>query len=200
MAYDISAAIADPQHTRDEWRLYIKHAATGDTLYHYLGNGIESLSYAINTENTEKNTIAQPQAIQTNRFLSMSFPAEFEINNTDKAYDVLTKMALLDSVNEEFEVLFVFGDYAVKSGESEITGSIFAKYSKAKFTISAMGGDGVQPIKITSEGKTSGEIQYGYVKLADGSAELYDDENETFVATSFTQVVGMAMTDLVKRT
>lgn len=192
MSYDLAKAISNPTYKRDEWRLFINHPKLGDgTKFHYLGNGVESMSYAIDTESTEKNTIAQSKPIVTNVAKGLTFPAEFEITERDLVYESLLNMALLDKVNEEFDVIFVYGNVLPKVNGSIVPNAVFAKKATAKFTVSAMGGDGVAQIKITSEGKTTGDVLNGYASLTG-----YSSADETLPTTAFTEVA-FDMGDLV---
>ena len=185
MAFNLEKAMTAPKYGREENRLYVKHPKIGDgQKYYYLGVGIESLAYNIEIETEERQTIAEEKAIVTNKAGGITFPAEFRLKDKSPVYDGLYSLALMDKINEEFELLFVFANMGIKDGGTLVPDAVFAKSSKGKFTISSIGNDGTQPIVITSEGKTSGNILNGYVEVSG-----YAEEPETWAGDAFTEVV-----------
>lgn len=197
MSFQFNEAMTNPTLDRSEWRLYLLHPAIGDgTKYHYIGDNIETMSYAVNVETTEKATIAQKLPIISNSDGGITFPAEFQLVKGNAAYDAIMASGLLGKVNEEFGGLMVYGNLEVLEGGTPIPDAAFAQQATLKFTISGLGGAGTELITITTEGRTSGDIKRGYVTLETGGVLNYDPDEETWVKNSFTEVVTFGIGDI----
>ena len=199
MAFDLNKAFVDPDFDRSEMRVYISHPkmpGAGVTAY-YIGNGIETMEYAIATESTEKATIAQRLPTITNKDGGLTIPAAFELTKNQPAYDAIVAAGLLGKVNEEFVLLAVYGNIGVKQAGALVDDAPFAQKAKAKVAVSAIGGAGTEKISVTSEIKTSGDIDRGYIKLEDGGTVNYDPDDETWLLGAFVAVPTLDIGDLV---
>ena len=199
MTFDLQKAFTDPDFDRSEMRLYLAHPkmpGAGVTAY-FVGNGIETMEYAIATESTEKATIAQRLPTITNKDGGITFPAAFELTKNQPAYDAIVSAGLLGKVNEEFVLLAVYGNIGVRQTGTLVADAPFAQKAKAKITTSAIGGAGTEKITVTSEIKTSGDIERGYIKLEDGGEVNYDPEAETWKLAGFVPVSTLDIGDLV---
>lgn len=196
-ATNLVTAHSNPEMDRSEWQLFIDHpkVGTSGTAY-FLGSGIETMDYTIAVESTEKKTIAQSKPAVTNKDGGITLPAEFELSAGNPLYDALLSVGLLGKVNEEFNGLFVYGNIDVKENSSVVADAFFAQAAAMKFTVSKIGGAGTEKIKITTEGKTTGNIRRGVVELGTDGAN-YDAEEATWKMTAFREIPTLDIGDLV---
>ena len=200
MAYDPTVAVTNPTHDRSEMEVFIAHPnmVGAGAILHYIGVGIETMDNTFAVESTEKATIAERLPTVTNKPGGITFTPTFELTPGQPAYDAILSAGLLELVNEQFDVLFLYGSIRVKDGGTVVQDGMFAQKGKAKFTISTMGGAGTEKITVTSEGKTTGDIDKGYVTLTDGGSVLnYDADDRTWKASAFTKKTDWKIGDLV---
>ena len=73
----------------------------------------------------------------------------------------------------------------------------FAQKAKVKLTVTSLGGAGTEKITVTSEGRTSGDIERGYMKLEDSGTPNYDPDNHTWKGGAFVRKSDLKVGDLV---
>lgn len=197
MPFDLSKAFNNPDYNRAEWRIYMAHSQMGGgAKAYFLSNDVETSAYTVNAESTERATIAEYLPTVTNTDGGITFPHEWRLNPDQMAQDAVLAMGLLGDVNLEVDLLFVYGNIQVLEGGTPIADACFAQKSKGKFTISSMGGAGGEQTVITTEGKTSGTIDRGYVTL---DASNYDPDEQTWLLSAFTKKDDLSIADLKVR-
>lgn len=196
-ATNLITAHSAPEFDRSEWQLFINHpkVGTAGTAY-FLGSGVEAMDYNIAVESTEKKTIAQSKPAVTNKDGGITLPAEYELSAGNPLYDALLSVGLLGKVDEEFNGLFVYGNIDVKESGTVVTDAFFAQSAAMKFTVSKIGGAGTEKIKITTEGKTTGNIRRGVVELGP-SGDNYDADEATWKMAAFREIPTLDIGDLV---
>lgn len=191
MAYEPDNVFTNPNHDRVEMELFIAHKdmqGNGETLY-YIGESIESLDLTFAVESVEKKTIAQRLPKVTYKEGGITFPVAFELMNGEPAYDALVSAGLYGLVDEEFDAIFLFGGIGVKESGVLVEEAPFAIKAKVKLALNTIGGAGGEKIKVTSEGKTTGDIQRGYMKLTgEGDTLNYDPDKRTWKMAAFNRV------------
>lgn len=199
MAYEPKNVFNNPDFDRSEWEVFIAHPdmpGNGAT-FHYIGEEIETMEYTVNTESNERSTIASRLPRVTNKDGGITFPAAFQLTKGQPAYDAILSAGLLGLVNEEFDCIFLYGNIGVKEGGSLIPDAPFAQKARIKLTVTSLGGAGAGKITVTSEGRTSGDIERGYMKLEADGTPNYDPDARTWNASAFVKKSGFKVGDLV---
>lgn len=184
MAFDFTKAFTSPDGNRAEWRGYLN--LIGKAEVYYVGNSIETMSYSRSVESEEKKTIAQYQPTVSNKDGGLTIPVAFKLTPGDPAYDMIVQAGLTGAVNQEFELLLVYGNMRIVKEGAVVPDACFAHRANAKLTVSEMGGEGTEIISITGEIKSDGTIDNGYVTL-DQAGENYDPDKETWKLAAFTK-------------
>lgn len=193
--FNFEKAFTNPDYNRAEWRAYIGGPMLGDgAKFYFMSYNVETAAYAINSESTEAATIAQYLPVVSNTDGGITFPHEWKLSAGSLAQQAILAAGLLGKVDQEFDLLLVYGNIEVLEGGTEIADAAFAQRGKVKFTISSIGGAGAEKSVVTVEGKTSGDIQRGIVDY--GTASNYDPDEETWLMAAFTEKVNLGIADL----
>lgn len=200
MVYDPRNTFKNPTHDRTEMEIFIAHKdmpGNGDTLY-YIGETIEALDLAFAVEAVEKKTIAQRLPVVTYKEGGITFPAAFELETGHPAYDAIVSAGLCGLVNADFDAIFLFGSIGIKESTLVVADAPFAIKAKIKLALSSIGGAGAETIKVTTEGKSTGDVQRGYMKLVGEAEELnFDPEKRTWKMSAFNRVANPGIGSLV---